>query len=50
MKHGASDELAEQGVQAGGIAALWRRLQNAPLCQMRRRIPLEQSYFRVWRR
>jgi len=31
MKHGASDELAEQGVQAGGIAALWYRLQNAAL-------------------
>ena len=30
-EHGASDALAEQGVQAGGIAALWPRLQNAAL-------------------
>ena len=31
MEHGASGALAEQGVQAGGIAALWLRLQNAAL-------------------
>ena len=31
MEHGAVVALAEQGVQAGGIAALWPRLQNAAL-------------------
>jgi hypothetical protein len=31
MEHGASVALAEQGVQAGGIAALCPRLQNAAL-------------------
>jgi len=50
LEHGASVALAEQGVQAEGIAKGYVSACRTPLCQMRRRIPLEQSDFRVWRR